>query len=288
MPITRHECVVPDWRERLSDAGLRTLAPLLEDAIDPAQLAGSWEALTKPGLGRRERWRWTLDADGGPRMLYIKRYIEPTWREQLDRVLRQCAGHSRAYWEFLQSAQLALACVPAPAAVAFVEKMSGRFERRSAVLFEAVRGEPVDRFWMRAAAEQAPIACGAARRDFISRLARFVAAFHGTGLCHRDLYLCHLFVEADPQYRTAPRFAVIDLARVHQPRWRRMRWLLKDLSQLDASARQVAATRADRLRFLIAYLGIQRGAPRLRWYARRVVARSDRILRRIRRKSGAR
>ena len=114
------------------------------------------------------------------------------------------------------------------------------------------------------------------------------AAFHGTGLCHRDLYLCHIFAEIDAKpVRKTPRFHLIDLARVHRPRWRRMRWIIKDLSQLDASARQVGASRTDRLRFLRAYLHLPREAQRVRWYVRRIVRKSDWILRRIERKSRA-
>ncbi|MEW6251858.1 MAG: lipopolysaccharide kinase InaA family protein, partial [Planctomycetota bacterium] len=78
---------------------------------------------------------------------------------------------------------------------------------------------------------------------------------------------------------------LIDLARTHRPRLRRTRWIIKDLSQLDTSARQLDATRADRLRFLTTYLRSRPGARPVRWYARRIVRKSDRILRRIARKA---
>ena len=68
---------------------------------------------------------------------------------------------------------------------------------------------------------------------------------------------------------------------MHNPRLRRMRWIIKDLAQLDASARQVGASRTDRLRFLRAYLDLGPRAARVRWYARRIVRKSDWILRRI-------
>ena len=123
-----------------------------------------------------------------------------------------------------------------------------------------------------------PITRGRARHDLTRRLARFIAAFHGTGICHRDLYLSHVFVQWDPQYQRPPQFALIDLARAHRPRWRPRRWLLKDLSQLDYSARAMGVSQTDRLRFLLHYLGLQPRAPRTRWYARRIVARSNRIM----------
>jgi heptose I phosphotransferase len=172
-----------------------------------------------------------------------------------------------------------------PRAVGFAEDMRTVFERRSAVLLERAPGDGFDRVWTRLAAESAPVARGIARHDLAVRMARFVAAFHETGFCHRDLYLCHIFVDLDAAAKRPPVFTLIDLARTHRPRSRRMRWIIKDLSQLDVSARQVGASRSDRWRFLLAYLNLPRGAPRARWYARRIVRKSDWILRRIARKS---
>jgi len=153
------------------------------------------------------------------------------------------------------------------------------------VIFERVPGDGFDRAWSRLVEQNAPLTRGAARHETTRALARFVSAFHQTGVCHRDLYLCHIFTELDPTAHNPPRFTLIDLARTHKPRLRRLRWIIKDLSQLDCSARQIGATCTDRLRFLITYLGLFPDAPRLRVYARRIVRKSNRILRRIERKS---
>lgn len=275
----------------VSPAAAGTLdAPLVEqlcgllrgDAAD--SLPGRWEALSKPGLGGRERWRWTLP-DG--RVAYLKRYRHTPLRTQLDRMLRQSPRHSRAWWEFQQAAQLAEAQVGVPAPLACIERMSGLREAESLLLMAAVAGEAFDRAWLRAVAEGSPLTRGPLRHDVCVRLARFVSALHNSGLCHRDLYLCHVFIDFDPRDSAPPRFAVIDLGRTMRPKLRRMRWLLKDLAALDTSARQIGATRGDRLRFLTAYLGLQRRSPRLRWYARRIVRRSNQVLARITRKAGS-
>ncbi len=273
--------IVEDWRARLANGA--SPEALLEDAPE-ARLPGEWTSLRKPGLGGRERWRWRPPGGWQSADLYVKRYTRASWRQQWDRWLRQSAAGSTARWEFERSKQLFTAHVPAVRAVAFAEEMRGPFERASAVVFEAVRGEPLDRLWQRLSAEAHPLVLAPARHEFARRLARFVSAFHGTGLCHRDLYLCHIFAELDVS-SGAPQFSMIDLARVMRPRLRRTRWLIKDLAQLDSAARQLAASRSDRLRFLRAYLGLLPGAPRLKWYARCVVRKSDWILRRIARKS---
>lgn len=269
----------PQWRDTLARAGLAELAPLLVDS-NPPRLPGRWEALTKPGLQGRQRWRWQLATQPG-HTLYMKRYFHTPLRDQVDRIQHQRVRHGRAWWEFETSQCLARAQIPAVRAIGVIEQMHGPFEQRSAVLFEQTPGEPFDRIWPRLEASGAAATRGAARVDVAIRLGRLICAFHQTGYCHRDLYLCHIFAEIDADRSTPPRFAIIDLARALRPTVRRGRWVLKDLSQLDAAARQISATRSDRVRFLLAYLGLEPGAARTRWYARRIVRRSNRILRRI-------
>ena len=289
--MSSRETVEPRWRERLAAVGLDAVKALLDDRADVEQYSGRWEVLSKPGLGGRRRWRWTLnectDGGGDPEgeVFYVKRYARTPLGEQWDRLWRQCLGHSRAYWEYLQSQRLHEAQIGVPGAVAYAEQMWGGVEKVSAVILERAPGDGFDRVWERLCTEDAAITRGIARHDMARRLARFTAAFHGTGFCHRDLYLCHVFVDLDPLGGRPPVFTLIDLARTHRPRWRRMRWIIKDLSQLDASARQVGASRSDRWRFLLTYLNLPRGAGRARWYARRIARKSDWILRRMTRKS---
>ncbi|MBW7906546.1 MAG: hypothetical protein LC135_16205 [Phycisphaerae bacterium] len=284
--MTRRGEIEASWRERLAARGLHRVEQLLDWAGDEPRLPGAWTALRKPGLGGRQRWRWELtDGRGAPPVLFMKRYERTPLRTQLDRIRRQDGGHSRGWWEYCMARELERAQIPTAAPVGYAEEMYGRLERRSVVLLAGVPGEPFDRAWRRLASEGSALTRGPARHDVTVRLARFAAAFHSTGLCHRDLYLCHVFADFDAEALRAPRFHLIDLARVHRPRVRRMRWLIKDLAQLDSSARQVGASRTDRLRFLLAYLGLQRVSHRTRWYARRIVRKSDHILERHSRKS---
>jgi hypothetical protein len=278
------EYIAPAWRARLAALGLTRAADLLERSPTELGLAGSWVCLTKPGLGRRQRWRWKLPGDEHAELLYLKRYGPPDWKSLWDRAVRQSAQHSRGWWECDQSRALLAARVAAPLAVAAAERMTGVLEHGSVVLFAAAEGDAFDRLWPRAVTEGAPITRGAARHQIATLLARFVAEFHQTGLCHRDLYLCHIFAQLDFSGSAPPEFTLIDLARAFRPRWRRQRWIIKDLAQLDASARQIGASRTDRLRFLNTYLGLAREG-RLGDYARRIIRKSDWILSRIARKS---
>ena len=151
------------WQARLRAAGLENLEYLLADGRMPDHVAGGWELLTKPGLGVRERWRWALNGPDQVHVLYVKRYRESGLKQQLDRMLRQFAFHSRAWWEFQQSQRLNAAGVAAPPAVGCVERMRGPFEARSAVLLEQVPGDGFDRAWVAAARAQASVTRGLAR-----------------------------------------------------------------------------------------------------------------------------
>lgn len=274
-----HSEIVDRWRE----AGWPPVQELLSPG-PPGTGSGDWEALIKPGLGRRERWRF-VPQDPEARPLYLKRYPRPRLREQWDRAWRQTTRHGRAWWEFEQARRLREAHVPTAAPVACAERVFAGVELAGLVVLEAAPGEALDRLWPRLVASNAAITRGLAKVDFIERLARFIAAFHGTGNCHRDLYLCHVFADVSPNAERPPEFCLIDLARSHRPRWRRMRWILKDLAQLDVSARQIGVSQADRLRFLRAYLGLLTRSPRLGWYASRTIRRSSAILRRIARRA---
>ena len=113
------------------------------------------------------------------------------------------------------------------------------------------------------------------RRAGLDRLARFVAAFHAAGFVHRDLYLSHVFIRPPAPHATRngqcpeQTFALIDLQRVFRPRWRRRRWVVKDLAALNYSTPTDLVGRQERLRFLCRYVrrcdrfGSVRGLARL-------------------------
>jgi hypothetical protein len=248
----------------------------------PSELSGAWTLLSKPGLGRRERWR--CEGEG---VAYVKRYRRPGLRSQLDRILKQHPRHSMGWWEHAQACRLRESYVAVAESFGAAERMRGWWERASVVALGAAPGEAFDRLWPRLEAAEAPVTRGLARHDVARRLGRFVAALHGTGTCHRDLYLCHVFACLEAAGTTPASFTLIDLARTFRPRLRRMRWVLKDLSQLDYAAQQIGLRRTDRLRCLVAYLGLSPKSPRVRWYVKKVTRRSGRIYRREVRKGRA-
>ena len=249
----------------------RLLAAHKLDALDALFQAEGTHRFTKPGLPEwRERIRLELlDADGKPSAYYLKRYSAPPVGAQLRRILSGPLTHGTAWVEWIRMQALADCGIGTAEPVAFGEEIAWVWERRSAVLTAQTPGESLER-WVAQRPTRVP-------RRLLETLARFVARLHERGFVHRDLYLSHVFIdESDPR---DPVFRLIDLQRVFRPRWRRTRWIVKDLAALNYSTPRSVASSADRLRWLQVYLGVPKLRERDRRFARRIMAKTNRIAR---------
>lgn len=88
-------------------------------------------------------------------------------------------------------------------------------------------------------------------RRYLYDLAEIARTMHDAGLHHQDFYLNHILICETA--KGVPELRVIDLGRVREQQPLSQRWILKDLSQLNYSARHL--TCRTRLRFLRQYLG---------------------------------
>jgi heptose I phosphotransferase len=237
------------------------------------------EALTKPGLDAwRDRRRLTLtDGNGNEQTAYLKRYRQPPWTQQLPRILGAGRRHGTAWREWEPIARLNRAGVPTLRPIALGQRMARCWEQASFILTEAVDGQALER-WMPQHWVQLP---AADRHEWIRSVAELVGRLHAACLCHRDLYLSHIYVRPGTIGRT--QFTLIDLQRLFAPRWRLRRWRVKDLAQLNYSAPIRLVTRADRWRFLCTYLPAASRDER-RWWMHDIVAKSRRIARHDRRR----
>lgn len=244
------------WGDRLAAAGVVRAEDLLSG------IRG--ERLDKVGLpGWRQRLRVELPGVG---RCYLKRYHRPPWGVQLRRILAGGWGRSTASLEWDQIRRLEQAGVATVEGLAMAQTMAGPWELGSAVLLAELDGESLESYVARRPQR--------AERDPVMRLADFVRRFHGTGWVHRDLYLCHVFVQAG---QGQPVFRLIDLARMFRPRFRVQRWRVKDLAALNYSTPAGAATATDRLRFLKRYLAVKRLGPVERRLARRIARKTASI-----------
>src|SRR5207248_11531956 len=99
------------------------------------------------------------------------------------------------------------------------------------------------------------------KRRLIPQLARITATLHTAGFFHRDLYLCHFFLDVDRLDRDGlpSRIVLIDLHRLSRHRIWPAWWRWKDLGQLLFSTYGVAGIDdRDRGRFWRCYRRLTR------------------------------
>jgi heptose I phosphotransferase len=229
--------------------------------------------LTKGNLAPH-RSRIEFQTESPRTTLFLKRYEHPPVPAQLKNWLSAKKRISSGFAEFNAAQNLAALGVNTPKVVAWGQQWGKFFEKRSFVIIEKVPdGVSLERelpgfFNGPATAENLFL-----RRQFIRQLAAFMRKFHDTGYCHRDLYLCHIFRTADG------RFFLIDLARVFKPMLLGALYRIKDVAQLHYSAPAKYFSWTDRLRFLRAYLGLQKLSVRGKTFARRINNKAKRMAR---------
>ncbi len=242
------------------------------DSLDGLLSVRTGDRLDKAGLPSwRQRIRMELeDATGGVQTCYLKRYATPPLAAQMRRWWSGGRRHGSAWLEWSWLRRLRADGVRVPEPIAFAERMRGFRELSSAVLVASVPGESLE--------QQVSRQTERVDRSRLMQLAEFVGRFHGLGYVHRDLYLAHVFDDGDGA------FHLIDLQRVMVPRWRRQRWLIKDLSALHYSTPLRSASRVDRVRFMRRHRGVRRLRPVDKRLIRRIEAKARRIARREQRR----
>jgi hypothetical protein len=134
-------------------------------------------------------------------------------------------GHFRAAlaeWRWLHLLPLLGFVVPRP--IAWVGT-----KRRSLLVAASLPGRSLDAI----AVDAARRGQDEAVRTFVTRVVALeLRRWHDKGLVHRDWNSSHLHVLGG---LTDGRVGVLDVERVFRPRWRRRRWIVKDLASFVAS-----------------------------------------------------
>lgn len=236
--------VHPQDRAVLERAGLTTFDAVMALPQD----AGFDKAGLKPW---RRRTRIELqDAAGATHVYFLKRFVEPPSSAQFKRRL---SGRSLGFGPAEGAAATALhdAGIRTFRVAATGQRITGGVEQASFVLIAQLAGESLERWWPMHCDELYVPEQSPRRIALIEELGAFCAQFHAAGFVHRDLYFSHVFL--DESQPPGSRYALIDLGRVFRPRWRRARWIIKDLAELEHSASHSGVSRSDRTRFLMSY-----------------------------------
>lgn len=215
-------------------------------------------------VGERVTSRLTLGRGGLQRTVFLKRHGRLPWHEcwKAWTRFRSPIWGARPEWEaLLEFHRLGL---PTLTPIACGESAGCSF-----LMTEAL--EPAVRLdhWL-----SSPARSGRTnRRQLAQRLAIMIRRMHDAGWHHQDLYLCHVL-----QVPAADReeLHLIDLGRVRRhSQLRAQHWIVKDLAQLNYSARLVAPS--ERMYFLKTYLDRKRLRSRDKRLVRSILRKSARI-----------
>jgi len=201
---------------------------------DPARSAPPLDAeLTGWEVWKRRRSHWNARRAQGGISYFLKWFFHWPWSNP-------------ASTEWRNAHRLEALGVPTVTAVGW-----GRHARGGFIVLEGSPGFPANA-WRRHGLD------GERLGRLARELAGHVATLHDAGLCHRDLNVYHVLIDAD-------RLRLIDVGRV--TRFVRSRWIVKDLASLFLSARTEGVPFSVCRAFLRAYLR----ASRRRWPRRGLV-----------------
>ncbi|MBX3708522.1 MAG: lipopolysaccharide core heptose(I) kinase RfaP [Gammaproteobacteria bacterium] len=121
------------------------------------------------------------------------------------------------------------------------------------------------------------------KHGLIKEVARIVRTLHQSGVNHRDLYICHFLLDiSNGLVCSSGRSLTLYLIDLHRAQIRRLtpeRWIIKDLSGLYFSSKDIGLTQRDLYRFIKTYttksLRDVLGSEKIFWY--KVRMRGERL-----------
>lgn len=228
----------------------------------------------------RSTGRWVLEAAGKQLAVYLKRHYElPRWH-----------GLCAALWPggnwspgMLERANLEWARaqgVPVPNVVAAGEFIGPWGKLQSFLAIEELTDMlPLHEAIPLAAKQLKPAVFRAWKAGLTREIARLSRRLHDRDFFHKDLYLCHFFIDrADTTHipTWTQRVFMIDFHRMTSHTLTRPFWITKDLGQLLFSSEVEGIDARDRVRFWRAYVGAKRHTWLSRLMKRLVLMRGQR------------
>ena len=214
-----------------------------------------------------------------PLSVYLKRHYRLPLAVRLAATLNPARTYSPAAAEWAHLERARALGVEVPDVVAAGEQIGPHGGLRSFLMVAELIGcEALHEVLPKLAGQLDPQDFAVLKRRMISEIARITATLHGAHYFHKDLYLCHFFLDLDGLEREGrpSRIVLIDLHRLGAHRVGRDWWRWKDLGQLLFSTYGVAGIDdRDRVRFWC-YYKRQTAIPFARWQERLVRFRAAR------------
>ncbi len=225
----------------------------------------------------RSTARVRFDSPWGPLSVYLKRHYRLPWTARVAAILCPSLRFTPGGTELAHLQRARALGVAVPDAVAAGEWIGPWGRLQSFLMIAELRGcRELNEILPEIAATTPPEDFSRFKREAIAEMARIVARLHNARTFHKDLYLCHFFLDFSPTAQRGSRFTLIDLHRLAEHRITAFRWRWKDLGQLLYSTFGVEGIDdRDRLRFWLAYRKATK-LPLARWQRLRVIGKAAR------------
>jgi heptose I phosphotransferase len=203
----------------------------------------------------RSTSRVRFDTGSASLSVYLKRHYRMPWFKRVAALLHPTGRHSpaSAEWAHLERARGLGIAVPEVVAVG---EWVGPWGALSSYLMvaELIGHSPLHEAVPDLAATLDPRDFASTKRALVIEMAEVAAKLHSVHAFHKDLYLCHFFLDRTAGALDGRRLCLIDLHRLAIHHWTAPRWRWKDLGQLLFSTHGVAGIdNRDRLRFWMHY-----------------------------------
>ncbi len=191
--------------------------------------------------------------------VYLKRHFRLPWPARVAALLDPAGRYSPAAAEWANLKRVRALGIEVPEVVAVGERIGPRINLQSFLMVAELTGcVPLNEALPQLADRLDARSFAQLKRRLFEEVARITATLHRARLFHKDLYLCHFFLDyaSLEANRSAPRVVLIDLHRLREHRLSPNWWRWKDLGQLLFSTYGIdEITNRDRLQFWWRYRG---------------------------------
>jgi heptose I phosphotransferase len=219
----------------------------------------------------RSTARVVFHGPDGPVAVYLKRHYDLPWSARLAALVHPGGHHTPGAAEFAHLNRARALGIAVPEVVAAGERIGPWGGAQSFLMVAELTGSlPLHEALPELARRLDDRSFQSLKRGLVREMAAHTAALHGAREFHKDLYLCHFYLDMARLDRPDRRLALIDLHRLGEHRLWPDRWRWKDLGQLLFSTDGVTGVGPrDALRFLVHYRRML-ALTRPRWHARMI------------------
>jgi len=250
------------------------LDPTIQCFFPDKQLAFDQLMALRGECFRDVKGRLTQRVSLGDKTYFIKQHRGVGWIEILKNLLQGRAPvlSAKLEWQAIKKCQ-GLG-IEVPKIVAYGRRGCNPARMQSFILMEelapVISLEDLGKTWLKTPPSFTE------KRQLIESVARIARILHHNGINHRDFYICHFLLS---QRTGSHSLYLIDLHRAQIRCLTPRRWIIKDLSGLYFSSKDIGLTQRDLYRFMKVYSGQTLGetlkSDRINW--KKVRARGERL-----------